>query len=97
MNRIKQRLVCSVGLFLVSLATQSTAVAWMDNFCEGKVLNANYKNPENCNTYISCDLSGRAQVMPCPAGLLYTEGERPWGHCDYPTNVECDEDPVPEP
>ncbi|MGH7962655.1 MAG: chitin-binding domain-containing protein [Candidatus Binatia bacterium] len=87
MNRIKQRLVFSVGVFLVSLGTQSTAVAWLDTFCEGKELNANYKNPENCHTYVSCDYSGRAQIMPCPSGLLYREDDRPWGHSNYPSEV----------
>lgn len=59
------------------------------DFCAGRKLNANYSNPDDCGTYVACDYSGRAYVMPCPSGLHYTEGERPWGHCDYPHLANC--------
>jgi len=70
----------------------------LNDFCDGKQLNANYKNPDSCESYISCDHAGIARVMPCPSGLHYTEGERPWGHCDYPHLANCEEDPdIPAP
>jgi hypothetical protein len=62
------------------------------DFCAGRELDANYPHPETCEKYISCDLSGRAQEMPCVAGLHFMADETRWGHCDYPHIANCELD-----
>jgi hypothetical protein len=60
------------------------------DFCSGRELDANYAHPDDCGRYISCDLSGRAQEMPCAAGLHFMSDDTRWGHCDYPHIAKCD-------
>lgn len=60
------------------------------DFCHGKELDHNYPHPEDCGRYISCDLSGRAQDMPCVNGLHFMTDDTRWGHCDYPHIANCE-------
>lgn len=76
---------------LASLANASGGPV-ASNFCNGKPLDANYQHPDSCAHYVVCDHTGQARVMDCPTGLHYTEGARPYGHCDSPHLAHCEAD-----
>lgn len=54
------------------------------NPCEFRQ-NGNYKDPNNCDKYITC-VWGRAYSMNCYYGLFYDENR---DKCVYQSEVEC--------
>ncbi|KAF7336364.1 Carbohydrate-binding module family 14 protein [Mycena venus] len=46
-----------------------------------------YPNPEDCHSFIQCNDSGLAYVMPCaPNDLVYNDSLK---QCDYPESTAC--------
>ncbi|CAH3021428.1 unnamed protein product, partial [Porites evermanni] len=56
------------------------------NFCKDKE-GGNHADPDNCYSFIMCDVAGNAHEMDCPAGLAFNPSLLV---CDWPENVECE-------
>ena len=56
----------------------------INNICNGRI-DAQYRNPWNCNSFISC-VSNKSYQMPCQPGLVYNPYTN---QCASPSNFTC--------
>ena len=87
-----------IAITLTAAFIQASAAAPIEFSCDGK-LDGNYRNPNDCGSYIAC-ANGRKYIKPCPKGLHFDwtlpqsgdcgpEPNHCLGQCTYPEEAEC--------
>lgn len=58
-----------------------------------KVADGNYRNPQNCNSYIVCS-AGTTEYMKCPGNFHFIESQN---RCELPEVAHCVDFPANQP